>query len=128
MPWKKIVVHEIIEQNNKYFFEWYMTESIKQGNTSASVAWGNGIAFAYGTFPETPEIVKDRMNGILHFGNVNFTRIGYQASFPVTLPDQSRYSVSLVQTDNQDFIDLTAWLKRWEKPKAPPHSGPESFR
>ena len=118
LPWKKIIVHEITELQNKPFFEWFMGEAIKQSAVSPSVTWANGIAFGVGNFPETPETIKEKLNGILHYALVNFTRIGQQAEFPIDVKGQ-RYSVRLLPTDNPDFIALTSYLKKWEKPKVP---------
>ncbi len=113
MPWKKFIIHEIIEQQNKSFFEWFMGEALSQNNIAPSVPWSNGIAFVVSNFMETPETVKEKLNGVIHYASVNFTRIGQQASFPVTMKDLSKYSVSLVANENQDFHELAAWLRRW---------------
>jgi hypothetical protein len=116
LPWKKIVIHDVIEHQNKQFFEWFMGEAIKQNEASPAVSWANGIAFAVGNFLETPKLVKEKLNGNLHYAIVNFTRIGQQVEFPVEVKGQ-RYSVRLSPTDNPDFQELTSWLKKWEKPK-----------
>jgi hypothetical protein len=116
LPWKKLIVHEIVEHQNKIFFEWLMGEAVKQNVASPVANWANGVTFALGSFMETPEIIKDKLNGIIHYAVVNFTKMGYQAEFPVEVQGQ-RYSIKIMQSDNPDFLDLTAFLKTWEKTK-----------
>jgi len=126
MPWKKFVIHEVIEQPNKQFFEWFMGEALSQNNISPSVPWSNGVAFVLSNFMDTPETVKEKLNGVIHYASVNFTRIGQQASFPVTMKDLSKYNVSIIVNDNPDLSELALWLKRLEKPRSGPVSGPTS--
>jgi hypothetical protein len=122
MPWKKFVLHEVIEQSNKQFFEWFMEEALSQSNITPSVPWSNGVAFVVSNFMETPETVREKLNGVIHYASVNFTKIGFQATFPVTMKDLSKYSVSLIMSENPDFQELTLWLRKWEKPRSSPTS------
>ncbi|MDA4136014.1 MAG: hypothetical protein OK449_03290 [Thaumarchaeota archaeon] len=74
-PWKKIIIHEITELAPQTFFEGLANaaEAQKQG-ASPLVFWVDGVAFVNQGMPETERVLSDKMDGILHYLTVQFTR------------------------------------------------------
>lgn len=74
-PFKKIVIHEIIELP----FEELISEVLMQaralgGTAIPSINWCEGIAFVAQPFPLTEDTVREMLNGTVHYAGVLFSR------------------------------------------------------
>lgn len=71
-PWKKLVIHEVIE----YSFDDWMTQiafsSKTAGGAIPTINWANGIVFQSFNFPDTNIIVEEKLKGVLHWSSVMF--------------------------------------------------------
>ncbi|MGQ0605882.1 MAG: hypothetical protein ACT4OD_02870 [Candidatus Nitrosotenuis sp.] len=71
-PWKKLIIHEIIE----YSFEDWTTQiafsSKTAGGAIPTINWTNGIVFQSFNFPDTNVIVEEKLKGVLHWSSVMF--------------------------------------------------------
>lgn len=71
-PWKKLIIHEVIE----YSFDDWMTQiafsSKTAGGAIPTINWANGIVFQSFNFPDTNIIVEEKLKGILHWSSVMF--------------------------------------------------------
>ena len=71
-PWKKLVIHEVIE----YSFEDWMTQiafsSKTAGGAIPTINWANGIVFQSFNFPDTNTIVEEKLKGVLHWSSVMY--------------------------------------------------------
>ena len=112
VPYQKLVIHEIIEQENATFFEDILRQALAQPvQMEPTVNWIDGIAFAVGQMPPTEDIVKDNLGGKIHLASVIYTRIDFQSQVKVTIGNQS-YSVRLRKGgNNRNFVDLARYLK-----------------
>ena len=118
-PWNEIVVHEVKESSVQQFLEGIVTQLAAQGQVGVvpAVSWVDGIAFVFGAFPDTPEVVKDKLDGKIHFALVNFTRMSYQPEKKVTVGNRD-YIVRMIKAEeNPDFVNLVSFLKEDFKPK-----------
>jgi len=114
LPYQEVVVREIIEQNNEMFFEDVIRQSLTQTQVEPSVNWVDGIAFLVVPFPATEDIVRENLNGKVHFSSVIFTKIDYRGQYPVKLGAQS-FSVRMRKADtNRIFVRLTDFLKKFK--------------
>lgn len=71
-PWKKLIIHEVIEYN---FDEWVTQiafSSKTAGGGIPTINWANGIVFQSFNFPDTNGIVDEKLKGILHWSSVMF--------------------------------------------------------
>lgn len=111
LPWKEIIIHEIQEMQVQLFLESMVGQIQAQGLTGTpSVFWLDGIAFYKDEFLETPEIVKDKLEGKLHWGILHFTRTSYQPENKVTVNGRES-SVKMVKAENNaDFSNLVKFL------------------
>lgn len=117
-PWKKIVVHDVAEIAPKEFFQGLVSavEAQKQG-ASPIVFWIDGIAFVNQLMPDTERILSEKVDGILHFNAVQFTRTEFQAEKRVTVQGRD-HIVKMVKADkNPDYVNLTKFLK--DRPPLP---------
>jgi len=114
LPYQEVVVHEIIELNNETFFEDVIRQSLTQTQVEPTVNWVDEIAFLVVPFPATEDIVKEGLNGKVHFGSVIFTKIDYRGQYPIKLGAQS-FSVRMRKTDNNRiFVQLIDFLKKFK--------------
>ena len=72
-PWKKLIVHEVIE----YTFDDLLKETIASiqavGTGMRTLHWANGVAFQAHVFPDTDTIVQEKLKGIVHYASVTFS-------------------------------------------------------
>jgi len=110
-PWKRIVVHEAKEMPVADFLQFIVgqVEAQKQGGVPV-VPWAEGIAYARGDFPDTPEVLQEKLKGILHIGIVNYTRTSYQEQKKTVLNGRE-YVVRFEKVDaNPDLLNLCKFL------------------
>ena len=107
-PWNKIVIHEIIKWPLEQFL---LTRSIgvQEGGLGRPLTWANGIIFDRAVMPPTPEIIKENLQGIVHWNSLIYGDLEkYQEEFP--LPRQVKIKVV-----NQSHTPMTRILVKWLK-------------
>jgi hypothetical protein len=115
LPWEKIVIHDVIEKDKDTFFKEIMTQFLAQNLREGSVYWHDGIAFAVIDFMDTEDTVREKLNGIIHYTAVRFTRLEqYQMDIQTTV-EGARFKVNLVTTDNENLREVAKWLKNFKK-------------
>lgn len=112
VPYQEVIVHEILEQDNQTFFEDIVREVLAQPvQAEPSVNWIDGIAFIVGQLPPTEDIVKENLNGKVHYAAVIFTKTEFRNSIPVRVGNQD-LAVRLRKADNNSIlVDLVKFLK-----------------
>jgi hypothetical protein len=116
--WKEIVVQEILELDNQAFFEDIVRLTLAQGvQLQPSVNWVDGIAFIALPFPDTEDIIREKLKGVLHFSSVMFTRVDFRDSFAVRIGNND-LSARLRKTTNPIFLQLAAYLKDYKSESA----------
>ena len=107
-PWKKIVIHEIVEFPSDYFLN-NAAMSAPEGGRSAPLKWANGVIFVHQTLPPTEDIIKEQIKGTIHWSSLHFARMRrYQneikraRSVTVPITDLSEHGI---------FGAMAEWLK-----------------
>ena len=121
-PVEEIVVHQILEYDNKTFFEDVMRQNLSAGQLSVipTVNWIDGIAFSIWRFPDTDDVVREALEGKIHYFAVSFTRLPFQTHFTVNMANQD-IRVPLRKVDNNpNFVSLVAYLKDFKAEIGPP--------
>ena len=116
MPTEEIIVHHVLESDNKIiFFEDVVKQILtKEIPVIPTVNWIDGIAFAILDFPDTEDIVREEVKGRIHYSAVFFTRVPYQPEIVVNLGKED-IRVRLRKADNNpDFVDLVEYLKTFK--------------
>jgi len=112
VPFKKFIVHELNESENDRFFEDIIRMVLAQNSqVEPLVNWIDGIAFLIFPMLDTEEIVKEKLNGIVHFGSVNFTKLDYRQNYPLRIGNQDYRVVLRKAHNNPVFVDLVRWIK-----------------
>ena len=71
-PWKRLVIHEIIEHRFDDFVQMIASQNRSIGGGIPTISWANGIVFQWGALPDTESIIQEKLKGILHWGSVIF--------------------------------------------------------
>ena len=114
-PWKKLVIHEVIE----YSFEDWVTQiafsSKTAGGAIPTINWTNGVVFQSFNFPDTNIIVEEKIKGILHWSSVMFAlKEKYERQI---IKDNA--TINLIDVSVNDiFKELANKLKEYSKQKS----------
>lgn len=115
MAWEEIIVHEIVESDKEKFFRDIAEGAVRGHNPQMpfippSVLWANGVAFLVQAFPDTDDIIKDKLNGKIHYSLVVFTRTEFSKTRNVAV-GKSGVDVRLEKPINPTFLDLADYLQ-----------------
>ncbi len=81
-PWKKLVIHELLEYKFEDLAKLVATQSVQQGGTAIpTISWAEGVAFLISPFPDESEvIIEEKLKGIIHYNTVLFAlKPGFEA-------------------------------------------------
>ena len=110
-PFTKLIVHELTEFQNDRFFEDAIRMSLSTNSqVEPSVNWINGVAFHFFGMPDTPEVVKEKLKGIIHYASVQFTRLDYRPQYPLRISNQDYHVVLRKADSNPIFVELVNWI------------------
>jgi len=109
-PYKKLVIHEIIENR----FSDLVAATVSQmraagGTTIPMINWCDGIVFQIIPFnPQSEEVISEQLRGIIHYAAVTFaTKEKFESEVRV-----SDGTIRLIdQSVNQNFMQLARVLK-----------------
>ena len=71
-PWKRLVIHEVIEYNFEDWLTQIAFSSKTAGGAIPTINWVNGIVFQSFNFPDTNSIIDEKLKGTLHWSSVMF--------------------------------------------------------
>ena len=71
-PWKKLVVHEVVEYTFDDFVYQTMESAQATGTGIRILNWASGVAFQAHVFPDTDTIIQEKLKGTIHYGSVTF--------------------------------------------------------
>lgn len=120
-PFSEIIVHEIIENKPDELFGGIMRQNLATGNAGfiPSVSWIDGVAFSIGVFPDTEEVVRDKLNGIIHYASIRYALFPEYRSEASVRVDNMTYNVRLQKIDsNETLTQLAKYLKNKDYQKA----------
>jgi hypothetical protein len=110
-PITKIVIHEIVELDSASLFDEVMRGAVAQQlPIQPTINWSDGVAFV--SFPlDTDDAENDRMEGMVHFASVIFSRMPFQSEVKVKL-DREEMSVRLRKVEHSHmFRDMARFLR-----------------
>lgn len=118
-PNTELIVHEVIEEESSKFFEEIIRQMLASPvHVQPTVNWIDGVAFVISPMPATDDIIKENLEGKVHFSAVMFTRAPYQAQVSTKIGGQE-FSVRLRKAENSPtMVDLANFLKEY-KPGPP---------
>jgi len=108
-PISKIIVHEIIRSEYQNFLNMFAIPQPPDG-PQPNARWIDGILFLFKGFPPSPEVLRDKIQGVLHWEIVNFTEME-QYTPTITNPENNVIMKVLDNTSNTAVSDFIRWLK-----------------
>ena len=71
-PWKKLVVHEVIEYTIDDLLNQTIDANQAIGTGIRTFNWSNGVSFQAHVFPDTDMIIQEKLKGTIHYASVTF--------------------------------------------------------
>jgi hypothetical protein len=72
-PYKKIVIHELVEYRLHDWLDIVITGIKSLGGTMPTLLWCNGVVFQTALFNSNSEaVIKEQLNGVIHYTSVTF--------------------------------------------------------
>jgi hypothetical protein len=107
-PWKKIIIHEIIEYKVDDFAVQFHGRDQKDA-PNIPIMWSNGVMFVITSFPQTPEVIKDQLKGVLHWPTLHMVRM---PEYRQTIQMDRNVKISVINVSNHKiFGSMSKWLK-----------------
>lgn len=113
-PWKRLVIHEVIEYNFEEWMRQIAFSSKTAGGAIPVINWANGIVFQSFNFPDTNSIIDEKLKGILHWSSVMFAiKEKYEKQI---IKDNA--TINLIDVSvNEVFRTLAEKLKEYSRKK-----------
>jgi len=108
-PIKKIIVHEIIKNTLDEYLRMKAVPPVPNQPVIGS-RWIDGILFDPVGYPNIPEIIRDNMEGIVHWNIVNFTDLPEYKPI-LNHPDTGAPLQVIDNSTNTAVSDFIRWLK-----------------
>lgn len=106
LPTKKITIHEIIKNPYNDFLRLFSFP----GNQVAS-RWIDGVLFHISHYPKTPEVVRDNVQGFVHWEVLNFTKL--EVFQEQVIDEKTKRQLTIVNnTTNSTVSEVIVWLKK----------------
>ncbi len=110
-PIKEIVIHELVKINNVEEFLNIKTGNIPAGGSGNPARWTDGILYDASGYPPTPEIIKDQLEGIVHFAAVEYTEM--KEFKPYLKNSTSNVILPIVNVSHNVITkEIGQWLKK----------------
>lgn len=71
-PWKKLIIHEIIEYKFDDWVKQIAFSTRTSGGGIPTMQWADGVAFSPVNFPTTNVVMEEQLRGVLHWSSVSF--------------------------------------------------------
>ncbi len=107
-PWKKLVIHELLEYKFEDLAKLVATQSVQQGGTAIpTISWAEGVAFLISPFPDESEvIIEEKLKGIIHYNTVLFAlKPGFEAEIFMR---GSQIRINLIDVGTNEIFRLLA--------------------
>lgn len=70
-PWEEIVIHEDIEYRLQDLVKNRVLGS-RAGSVAPPLVWAEGVVFSKTVMPPTEDIIKEQLQGIIHFSSIEW--------------------------------------------------------
>lgn len=114
-PWKTVVIHEIIQYDLQMLVN-LNSLGVTAGQLGRPINWANGIAFNHNPLPPTEEVIKEQIQGKIHWSSLTFAFMPKHEQL-ITIPDVNIRIPVLDLSDNDVFGDMAKWIKKHYKSK-----------
>ena len=108
-PWKRIIIHEIIKFPLQHFLSG-ASLGVSEGGIGRPLIWVDGLILEINIFGETDDIIKEKLNGIIHYNAVSYAiQEKLQPEFKVS----GNIRIPVIDVSgNKIFREMATWLKK----------------
>jgi hypothetical protein len=108
-PWKEIVIHEAMKHLLQDLVN-LQTLGVQPGGLGNPLLWAEGVAFVHQGMPPTDDIIKEQMQGRVHWSNVRFAVMPeYQDAIVIK---ETNMKIPVINVENNPILRAGAtWLK-----------------
>jgi len=108
-PWEEIVIHETIKHSLQSLFN-MQTIGVQPGALGRHLLWAEGVAFVHEGMPPTTDIIKEQLQGRVHWSAVQFAIMPEYKDVIVIKETNIRIPV-INATNNPIMKTVATWLK-----------------
>jgi len=107
-PWKKISVHEVVKLTLEHFLSGHSL-GVQEGGIGRPILWVDGIIFEHGLFRDTDDIIREKLEGKVHWSVLNYgTLEKHQSEFKVA----GNIRIPVIDVSgNKIFREMAVWIK-----------------
>ena len=118
-PWQEIVIHELIQHDLKNLLK-LRGLGLSTRDIAQPLMWAEGIVFSRFPMPPTDDIIKEQLQGIIHFSSFEFALMPkYQKELKwegVSIPVIDVSTTEALQIVAKEISKLAAKPKKTKKP------------
>ena|SRR5437870_2103679 len=120
MPCQELIVHKVLEFDTPRFFKEIVSETGVQRTTQQqfipiAVTWVNGVAFVCIPFPDTEEVIAEKLRGRIHYATVLFTKMPYKETYPLEIRRETTAIELEKEEDDPLLLELAEFLKNFKR-------------
>jgi hypothetical protein len=122
LPDKEVIIHRIVEEERDVFLNRVILRALGRRNPRSTffepplVPCVDGIAMSIDYFPETPEVVKKKLQGKSEIWAVLFTRTE-TGTYSTTIAGNAVEVRLFEAKSDPQLVELAKYLKSFENPK-----------
>lgn len=114
-PFKTIIIHEIV-QHDLQTFVYQHGLGAQPGQLGNAMNWADGVAFNHAAMPPTEDVVREQINGRIHWAHLAFAFMPKHQQF-ITIPEGNIRIPVIDLSNNEVFKGLAGWIKERYKEK-----------
>lgn len=107
-PWQEIIIHEVIQQDINTILK-LRGLGVQVRELAQPLMWAEGIVFSRALMPHTDDVIKEQLQGIIHFSSVEF------ASMPTYKSELKWEGVAIPVIDVSNTVALREVAKEISK-------------
>ena len=107
-PWKQIIVHDVTKFSKEHLITSHSL-GVQQGGVGRPIMWVNGFLFEFRTFRDTDDIIKDKLEGKVHWTFLHYAILEkFQSEFKV----EGNIRIPVIDSsDNETFQEMASWIQ-----------------
>jgi hypothetical protein len=108
-PWEEVVIHEAVKHSLEDLVN-QQALGVQSGGLARPLLWAEEIAFIHEAFPPTTDIIKENLQGRVHWAGVRFAIMPEFKNVIVT--KEANIKVPVIGVRNNTILRTVAiWLK-----------------
>lgn len=113
-PWEEVVIHESIQHTLENLIT-TRSLGVPPGGLGGRLLWAEGVAFSHSPMPATDDIIKENLQGRVHWNSVAWALMPEFKPF-IEIP-QTKVRIPILDVSANDILsDVAKWLKKSAKP------------